>query len=94
MTGTFRAEEGSLGELAKSATPSVRSSDRRDLIRVMVVYGGDGLRFSFDKPEFRPLFGLRPVNGSSGWYGSLMKDDGMFRVSVRRLRPACTHGKF
>ncbi len=87
VTGTFRAEEGSLGELAKSATPSVRTSDRRELIRVTVAYPSNGLPFSFDKPEFRPLFGLRPDSGSSGWYTGLMKDDGTFRMSGATFAP-------
>jgi beta-lactamase regulating signal transducer with metallopeptidase domain len=89
VVGTFRAEEGSIEELAKSVTPTL-ASDARELAMIIRASNFAGLGFNssnLDKPDFRPLFILRPDNGSWETYASVMKDDGTFRVSGAPFMP-------
>lgn len=89
ISGTFRAEDGDLQDLAKSATPPEPPADPYEagMLGGASTAAGLGL-YGAQTSNLKPMLRLYSDDGSGQVGGvALMKDDGTFRISGSGLAP-------
>jgi ribosomal protein L21E len=94
LSGAFRAEDGSLEDLAKSVSPPDPPADPFEMGFLTAVSWEAGLNvLERQNATLRPMVDLVPANGSEARNAAVMREDGTFRISRPRFVPGSYSGR-